>query len=187
MKHITIEELCAKRNTEGLVLQGCGGDLQEWVDGINDMLTQEKILLNGAKFEDISCFEYEGLTNLLFTMDHVDLNAGKLAAWRLGTHAQFSGKWLSDYLANNFDIDINSNPKPQKPDCALIGQDGNVFNLIGIASRTLKENQQAEQAQEMRNRITACGSYDEALCIIGEYVNITAVDDMDMGGQTQSY
>ncbi len=27
----------------------------------------------------------------------------------------------------------------RKPDCPLIGQDGNVFNLIGIASRTLKE------------------------------------------------
>ena len=25
----------------------------------------------------------------------------------------------------------------------------------------------------MTERITACGSYDEALCIIGEYVNIT--------------
>jgi len=25
-----------------------------------------------------------------------------------------------------------------KPTCELIGQDGNIFNLIGIASRTLK-------------------------------------------------
>lgn len=25
-----------------------------------------------------------------------------------------------------------------KPDCPLIGQDGNVFNLIGMASRTPK-------------------------------------------------
>lgn len=29
----------------------------------------------------------------------------------------------------------------------------------------------------MRERITASGSYDEALCIIGKYVNITSVDD----------
>ena len=27
---------------EGLVLQGCGGDLQEWVDGINEILAQEQ-------------------------------------------------------------------------------------------------------------------------------------------------
>ena len=25
---------------EGLILQGCGGDLTEWVDGINEMLTK---------------------------------------------------------------------------------------------------------------------------------------------------
>ena len=28
-----------------------------------------------------------------------------------------------------------------KPDCPLIGQDGNVFNIVGIASRTLKDTQ----------------------------------------------
>ena len=28
----------------------------------------------------------------------------------------------------------------KKPKCPLIGQDGNVFNLIGIASKTLKRN-----------------------------------------------
>ena len=30
---------------EGLVLQGCGGDPQEWLDGINDLLTQDGILI----------------------------------------------------------------------------------------------------------------------------------------------
>ena len=34
-----------------------------------------------------------------------------------------------------------------------------------------------EEASEMRRRITESGSYDEALGIIGEYVNITSVDD----------
>ena len=28
----------------------------------------------------------------------------------------------------------------EKPKCALIGKDGNIFNLMGIASRTLKRN-----------------------------------------------
>ena len=59
-----------------------------------------------------------------------------------------------------------------KPDCKLIGEDGNIFNLMGIASKTLKRNGLAEEAKEMTNRITSCGSYDEALMIIGEYVNI---------------
>ena len=63
----------------------------------------------------------------------------------------------------------------EKPDCELIGQDGNIFNLMGIASRTLRENGMAEQAQEMREHIMGgdCPDYNAALRIIGEYVNIT--------------
>ena len=64
-----------------------------------------------------------------------------------------------------------------KPDCELIGQDGNVFNLMGIASQTLKHCGLKSEASEMCNRIMSSGSYDEALCIIGEYVNITGPAD----------
>lgn len=64
----------------------------------------------------------------------------------------------------------------EKPDCPLIGQNGNIFNLMAIASKTLKENDMAEQAEEMCDRIRSCGSFDKALCIFGDYVNITSVD-----------
>ena len=70
----------------------------------------------------------------------------------------------------------------QKPDCPLIGQDGNIFNLMGIASRTLRENGMAEEAKQMQREIIQCKSYDAALNVIGQYVNITSVDeeeDMD--------
>ena len=66
-----------------------------------------------------------------------------------------------------------SNTNKNKPDCKLIGEDGNIFNLMARAARTLRENNLSEEAKEMRERITSSGSYDEALCIIGEYVNIT--------------
>lgn len=66
-----------------------------------------------------------------------------------------------------------------KPDCPLIGQDGNVFNLIGIASKTLKNNGMTSEASEMSSRVFASGSYDEALSIIGEYVNITSAEEMN--------
>ncbi len=65
----------------------------------------------------------------------------------------------------------------EKPDCPLIGQDGNIFNLVGIASRTLRGAGQKDAAKEMSDRVFASGSYDEALCIIGEYVNITSVEE----------
>ena len=63
--------------------------------------------------------------------------------------------------------------EPEKPDCDLIGQNGNIFNLVGIAARTLREHGLKDQAKEMTDRVFASGSYGEALCIIGEYVNIT--------------
>ena len=40
---ITAEDLRRMPDKEGLILQGCGGDLTEWVDGINEMLTKAGI------------------------------------------------------------------------------------------------------------------------------------------------
>lgn len=183
VKKIRAEELRRMNGQEGLILQGCGGELRDWVDGINDMLIKSDILFDGTKFKAENClaFENEGLTNLLFPFsEDVKLNMGKLAMWRLQTHSNFGGKWLSDYVDNRLGGFIPEKASEQKkPDCKLIGEDGNIFNLMGIASRTLRQNGMVEQAVEMRDRIRASGSYDEALCIIGEYVNITGGDDLD--------
>lgn len=69
----------------------------------------------------------------------------------------------------------------KKPKCPLIGSDGNIFCLLGIASRTLRENGMREQAKEMQSRVTASGSYSEALNILGEYVEICSAEEMDEG------
>ena len=159
----------------GLILQGCGGELQEWLDGINEMFTEAGILKNGAKFQDIFAFEYNDSPCLLYPFEGVDLEIGKLAMWRLQTHDTFGGTWLSDYIDNR----LGRKPAqevPEKPDCPLIGQDGNIFNLVGIASRTLKTHGMPDQAKEMADRVFSCDSYHKALCIIGEYVNITSAD-----------
>lgn len=74
---------------------------------------------------------------------------------------------------------MSNESKQNKPDCPLIGTDGNIFNLVGIASRTLKRNGLTSEASEMSARVFGSGSYEEALGIIGEYVNITSVDDPD--------
>ena len=74
-----------------------------------------------------------------------------------------------------------------KPDCILIGEDGNIFHLMGLASRTLRENGQSEQASDMCARIMASGSYDAALCIIGEYVNITGNDEPGRFPEMEQY
>ena len=86
---------------EALILRGCGGNLDEWVDGINELLTEEEILLDGTKFTEIFTFDYDGLTCLGFAFTNdVKLNIGKLAMWRLYTRDNFGGIWLSDFVAN---------------------------------------------------------------------------------------
>lgn len=174
MKRITIDELKQMTGSEGIILQGCGGDLQEWVDGINGLLTEKNILLDGDTFKDVAVFEYQGQTNLLFNMEDVKLDIGKLAMWRLQTHGNFSGIWLSDYLPNRLGVEWGKaelEEAQSKPDNPLIGADGNIFNLMGIASRTLKNSGVPDKAKGMCERVKSSGSYDEALAIIMEYVS----------------
>lgn len=179
VKSITTEELRRMWHDEGLILQGCGGNLDEWVEGINNLLTENGILQDGTRFRDCSTFEHDGLTCLLFLFsDDVKVDVGKLSMWRVQTHGNFGGTWLSDYVLNCLGGFIPAEQEPQKPDCPLIGQDGNIFNLMGIAAQTLRRAGLDEQATEMLDRVRESGSYYQALGVIGEYVNITSADDM---------
>ena len=144
---ITAEDLRRTPDKEGLILQGCGGDLTEWVDGINEMLTQAGILKDGSQFENVFAFQHGELTCLLYPFDDVKLDIGKLALWRLQTHEVYGGTWLSDFVPNYLGGFIETpEALADKPDCPLIGADGNIFNLLGIASRTLREHGLKEQA-----------------------------------------
>ncbi|MDE6953175.1 MAG: DUF3991 and toprim domain-containing protein [Erysipelotrichales bacterium] len=70
----------------------------------------------------------------------------------------------------------------QKPKAELIGADGNVFNLMGIASRSLKGAGFTKEAEEMIERITTTAqSYGEALQIIQQYV-----EPVEVGYQNDS-
>ena len=59
-----------------------------------------------------------------------------------------------------------------KPVAKLIGTDGNIFALIGVAARALREAGQCDEAATMTARCFAAHSYQEALAIIAEYVEI---------------
>jgi len=176
MNRISIDELKGMTGQEGLILQGCGGDPQEWIDGINELLTSEGILLGGSKFENVLVFQHNDHTNLLFHMDDtVKLDMGKLAMWRLMSHGSFGGIWLSDFLINRLGIESEQQIRmDEKPESPLLGADGNIFALLGIASRTLKHCGMYDEAKEMHTRVTKSGGYNAALAIILEYV--TPVD-----------
>lgn len=57
-----------------------------------------------------------------------------------------------------------------KPKMRLVGQDGNIFSILGRASKLLRQNGQRKQAEEMFQRVQSCGDYYKALNIISEYV-----------------
>ena len=48
IRTISTGQLRRMGDQEGLVLRGCGGDPQEWVDGINEILAKE------AEYEDLT-------------------------------------------------------------------------------------------------------------------------------------
>ena len=177
VKQITTDDLRRMGDQEGLVLQGCGGDTQEWVDGINDMFTEAGILRNGSlfKLDDVSLFQHGELTCLLFPFEGVELEMGKLAMWRIQTHAQFGGTWLSDYVPNRLGGFIQEPPR-QKPTMRLLGVDGNIFGIMGRASALLKEAGMGELVDHMVQRVTTCGDYYKALNIISEYVETELSD-----------
>ena len=59
-----------------------------------------------------------------------------------------------------------------KPRCKLIGTDGNVFALLGRVGNTLRTAGMPDKAKECQERVFSCGSYDEALQIMMEYVEV---------------
>ena len=60
--------------------------------------------------------------------------------------------------------------QPEKLKMNLVGQDGNIFAILGRAMKLLKANGQAQEAEEMFQRVKDSGSYHQALFIISEYV-----------------
>jgi hypothetical protein len=66
----------------------------------------------------------------------------------------------------------NGSFKYQKPKAKLIGANGNIYNLLGIAMQALRKGKFISAANEMRDKVYSSKSYEEALAIISEYVDI---------------
>lgn len=101
IEKIPVSQLRRIEDQEGLIIRGCGGDLQEWVDGINEILTDEGILKESTRFEKVYTFRHGGLACLLFMLtDSVKIDIGRLAMWRLRNYGYLGSTWLSDYVPN---------------------------------------------------------------------------------------
>jgi len=61
---------------------------------------------------------------------------------------------------------------PSKPPCKLIGEDGNVFSIIGRVRRALTAACQEDRAREFVEKAFRSGSYDAVLQLSLEYVEV---------------
>jgi hypothetical protein len=60
----------------------------------------------------------------------------------------------------------------EKPVVKLIGEDGNIFSIMGKCTKALKIVGQNEQAKELTEKIFSSSSYDEALQICMQYIEV---------------
>lgn len=91
--------------------------------------------------------------------------------------ALFVQFWNSERFG--IEIDRHPNKAPQqeqkpvvqeRPKMDLAGEDGNIYAILGRASRLLRRAGQEDRAEEMVARVTSSHSYYEALGIVSEYV-----------------
>lgn len=88
-------------------------------------------------------------------------------------HAEFP--WhiqqrMRDYILQIMEIECPDRLPITKPVAPLLGAQGDIYNLLCIANRTLRGVGQQEQAEQMWRLVLSSGSYFNALTIIGEYV-----------------
>ena len=52
------------------------------------------------------------------------------------------------------------------------GESGNIFYILGLVRREMQKQRRITEYNDLRDRVTASGSYREALEIIREYVDL---------------
>ena len=59
----------------------------------------------------------------------------------------------------------------KKPKCKIVGEDGNVFLIIGKVRRALRDAGQVKESHEWAEKAVKCKSYDAVLQLIFKYVD----------------
>ena len=77
----------------------------------------------------------------------------------------------------------------QKTRMKLLGQDGNIFSILGRASRLLRQNGQGKQAEEMFRRVQDSGDYSinrEVQRSFRDMDQVIKPDEFEIGKGTQA-
>lgn len=78
---------------------------------------------------------------------------------------------FQDFMNTKQD-DESEKTKMEKPECKLIGEDGNVFCIIGRVRYALKDAGMNERAEEFTEKAFECQSYSEVLILLHNYVEV---------------
>jgi len=60
-----------------------------------------------------------------------------------------------------------------KPECQLVGTDGNAFAIIGNVAKALRKVGMVDEAAAWTDKAMQCGSYDELLQLAMGVVDVT--------------
>ena len=103
IKKIEFEELKEQMvEKEGIVCLGCGGDLNDWIQGVTDSLNDANVTKekdpNKIFSEYFKLATTGGRIDLVFEFGESNVfDMGRMAIWRL----EFGDcSWISDYLIN---------------------------------------------------------------------------------------
>ena len=112
-----VKELVDEFKDDGIVAIGCGGDINGWFDGVNNILKDKNVTDNPQAIRRAYRFKYDDLTCLLFPFpeDVDDFNIGRLAIVRLDYPWM---KWWSDFKVNQLRIeDLDDGEEGCCPKC----------------------------------------------------------------------
>lgn len=90
---------------------------------------------------------------------------------------------MRDYILQIMEIECPDRLPPAKPVAPILGAQGDIHNLLCIASRTLRQAGQPERADQMWRLALNSGSYFNAVAVIGEFVDF---DEAPILNQTVS-
>lgn len=170
------------------------GDLAPYIHGDRAAVLNGKVL---SILPSVEIVDDELMGCAVVTLRE-PLNGPQTAALREYLTGQYSDGWGESFeqqeievsegtlyvhfwSRERFNIEIDRHPDgalqqeqqpatPVRPKMNLVGEDGNIFAILGRAARLLHRFGQEDRAKEMTQRVTASSSYNDALFIVSEYV-----------------
>lgn len=117
-----------------------------------------------------------GRNDVFFEVDSDNQNFSKFCLSRL----QYGIRWFDDVMNSDkklYKKDIlkkylKEDSEEAKPECKLVGTDGNVFAIIGNVSKTLKRAGLRDKAEEFSKKAMSQKSYEDVLALVHNYVSV---------------